>query len=236
MVLFWIVVWGVIAFGSSVLSLEVMIPHMKRKKRDDTDTSESSNFENVTGYTTITGSISIKAAVIITCVLYMAVCGYFASGNAIDNISMIKLLLTMAVLLVVAITDLELMLIPNICSLTLIAGRIILVIVEYVAVPETAFIRFGNSCISLILTFVCLFVTNRLTKGGLGMGDVKLLSSLGFLCGVQASFITLILSFLACIPVCLYLLIFKKKQMSLKLPLGPFIWLGYGAAIILAIL
>lgn len=231
--LIWSIIWGIMEVGCIYLSFNYMISRMKRKDEGDADTSESSfikaDQKNLKSNTRC-------IAVLIFCGIFSTICGYFASCNAIGIISMVKLLLSMTVLTFAAIIDIEDMIIPNECSLVLIVGRVLLVLVEYIVVPDTAFIKLGNSVISLMLTFVCLFVMNRLTRGGLGMGDVKLLSSLGFMCGIQASFVTLMLSFLLCIPVCLYLVIFKKKQLSVMLPLGPFIWIGFGLAIILAIL
>lgn len=225
----WSVLWGTLITACGLYAFNVMIPYMKVRIIDDTDISESSNNQKVRSKTR-------EILVIAFCGIFATICGYYASMNALGMISMAKLLLAMAILCIAAITDLEMMLIPNKCSLALIVGRIILVAIEYIVVPETSFIRLGNSCISLILTFICLFVMNRLTKGGLGMGDVKLLTSVGFLCGIQASFVTLMFSFLFCIPVCLYLIVVKKEQMSMTLPLGPFILVGFGTAIILALL
>ena len=110
------------------------------------------------------------------------------------------------------------------------------ILFELVLDKEEALLWFVDSIIATISILIILIVVARLSHEGLGMGDVKLLSSFGFLCGIRAVCFTLFFAFVLCAIVATGLLIAKKKQLKDSLPLGPFIWLGYGVAVLLSII
>lgn len=174
--------------------------------------------------------------IMVLCGLWAGVCGYLAAENAASLMSLLKMSLGMLVLSCVFFTDLELLTIPNLCSLVLLGGRAVSVLLEFLILPETAVSWLLNSLIALAVSFAVLYLMNRLTRGGIGMGDVKLYSSLGFLCGVRAVVYTLLFSFLLCAVLSVILILTKKKTMKDSLPMGPFIWAGYGLAVILGVM
>jgi prepilin signal peptidase PulO-like enzyme (type II secretory pathway) len=85
-----------------------------------------------------------------------------------------------------------------------------------------------------VIPFVGLLALSRLTRGGLGMGDVKLFGALGFLVGLYATISTLFLALLICVAASFVLLIAKKRGLKDKLPFAPFILAGFTAAMILS--
>lgn len=174
--------------------------------------------------------------ILVLCSLWAGFCGYMAAENAASLMSLLKMSLGMLVLACVFFTDLELLTIPNLCSLVLLGGRAVSVLAEFLIMPETAVSWLLNSLIALAVSFAVLYLMNRITGGGIGMGDVKLYSSLGFLCGVRAVVYTLLFSFLLCAVLSVILILTKKKTMKDSLPMGPFIWAGYGLAVILGVM
>ena len=61
---------------------------------------------------------------------------------------------------------------------------------------------------------------------GLGGGDIKLLSLLGFIVGLKGIFIVLFLA--SCFSLCFFGagLVLKRMKMRIQIPFGPFISLG----------
>lgn len=166
--------------------------------------------------------------------VFAAVCGYYAYEIASNPINIAKMTLTIAVLAVVFVTDIELMIIPNHLPLSLILGRIITVILEYIFYRDIATQSLVNSVITLIGSVVILLLLSFLTRGGIGMGDVKLFSALGFLCGLRALIASLLFAFVVGALFSTALLLFKKKKLKDVLPLGPCMLFGFGIAVLVS--
>lgn len=170
------------------------------------------------------------------CALFAAWCGYTAAAHATSVVSMWKMTLGMGVLSCAFITDTALAIIPNLCSLVLLGGRVVTIICEFIWARDEAAAWLVNSLIAFAVSLLLLLLLAVVTKGGLGMGDVKLFCSLGFLCGIQAVFFTLVFSFLLSGLVSLVLLASRKKRLKDAVSLGPFIWLGFGVTVLLSII
>lgn len=168
--------------------------------------------------------------------IFAACCGYIAWRNCTSLISYFKLMSGMMVLCIVSITDSTLMLIPNICSVVLLVCRGISIILEFIFFRDTAVSSLVDSAITLVIVLVLLLVMSRVTHGGLGMGDVKILSSIGFLCGLRSVMVSMMMAFILCALFSTYLLLSKKEHFKDAIPLAPFIWAGYGIGIILSIM
>ncbi len=173
---------------------------------------------------------------LVMCAGFALLCGFTAAQHAITTLSLLKMTLAMAVFSCVFITDIELMIIPNMCSIILLVGRAITIIYEFIWVSDEAWVWLTNSIVALVVSLILLLVMAKVTNGGIGLGDVKLFTSFGFLCGIQALCFTLLAAFLLCSVASTALLLFKKKNLKDALPLGPFIWLGYGVTVLLSII
>lgn len=167
--------------------------------------------------------------------VFAVVCGYYAGASATSWISFLKMTLTFVVLASACITDYEFLLIPNLCPIVLICGRFVIAILEFIFMKDEAILWFGNSVIALIITLIFMLLMSKITKGGIGMGDVKLFTGVGFVCGIQAVCFTLMIAFFICAVLSLGLLLTSKKGLKDALPMGPFIWIGFGITIILRI-
>ena len=176
------------------------------------------------------------AVTLALCACFGAWCGYVAFGHSVSAIGFFKMTLAMGVLSCIFITDMELLMIPNLCSLILLGGRVITVICEFIWMREEALVWLFNSLLALVVSLLLLLLMSKATHGGLGMGDVKLFASLGFLCGIRAVCFSLVFAFFLCALASTVLLIARKKHLKDALPLGPFIWLGYGITVLLSIM
>ena len=61
-----------------------------------------------------------------------------------------------------------------------------------------------------------------ISKGGIGMGDVKLMTACGFFLGITTGAVSLVFAYILAGMFCLPLLIFKKASLKTRLPMAPF--------------
>lgn len=243
----WSLLWGIMVFAIMVITTKYYLPNLS-KRSEDTASEAPATFcgdvgEKKVGQSTVYFYRSailrnryLFFIILAVCSCIAALCGYSAYQHSVSLTAMLKMTLALCVLSCVFITDLELMIIPNVCSVVLLVARLVTVLIELVVAKNEAWVWLLNSLIALVASLLLLIIMSKVTHGGLGMGDVKLFSSLGFLCGIRAVCFTLMFAFLICALVSTGLLITKKKQLKDSLPLGPFIWLGYGVTVLLSII
>ncbi len=160
-------------------------------------------------------------------VCFFAYASYVLLGRELSVINIIKIILVVCILSCIFITDMEYMLIPNICPAILIAGNLIILFFEYIYMRDQIVGLIIDNVIAMLICLILLLMMSKLTHGGIGMGDVKLFSGIGFVCGIRVVCFTLAISFFLCAIISTILLIFRKKNLHDSLPLGPFVWWGY---------
>ena len=89
-----------------------------------------------------------------------------------------------------------------------------------------SFERITNSLVSLALAGGILLVTSLVSKGGVGMGDVKLVSCTGMLIGIERMISVLIVSFITSALFGIFLMLIKRFNRKSSLPFAPFVLLG----------
>ncbi|HFK1451777.1 MULTISPECIES: A24 family peptidase [Bacillus cereus group] len=124
-----------------------------------------------------------------------------------------------SLLLIISVTDYIYMLIPN----RILAWFACLLILENVFVPLVTWI---DSIVGSCVIFILLYCMQKIHPEGLGGGDIKLLSLLGFIAGLKGVFMILFLSSL--LSLCFFGagLVLKRMKMRTQIPFGPFISLG----------
>ena len=177
--------------------------------------------------------IVFAAAVLLTGVVCFCAQTFQWGGSGIDTIGFIKVAVTALIMMSAAVIDLFTKKIPSFLPvLFLIVGTIMLA-VEFIYMRESFPVLLAGSLIGLVGGFLVLLLLSFITKGGLGMGDVKLVGAMGYLSGIAASFYSFFFATVLCLIVTLALLISKRKKLKDELPFGPFLYLGYVLAIIL---
>ncbi len=124
-----------------------------------------------------------------------------------------------SLLLIISVTDYIYMLIPN----RILAWFACLLILECAFIPLVTWI---DSIVGSCVIFILLYCMQKIYPEGLGGGDVKLLSLLGFIVGLKGIFIVLFLA--SCFSLCFFGagLVLKRMKMRIQIPFGPFISLG----------
>ena len=138
-----------------------------------------------------------------------------------------RLLVTALLLLLAMVIDNNIHRIPNKIVLSMMALGTIFMAMEYIWVNYT----FKNQLLSSIIGFaaflVLFYVMAQVTKGGIGMGDVKLIAAEGWMVGFVITLYATLFSLLICSFVAVFLLTTKKKNSNDQIPFGPFLFFGY---------
>ncbi|MGE7890313.1 prepilin peptidase [Bacillus cereus] len=132
---------------------------------------------------------------------------------------LIIILSLFSLLLIISVTDYLYMLIPD-CILILFA---VLLILESIFVQ---LVTWTDSIVGSGIIFILLYCMQKIYPEGLGGGDIKLLSLLGFIVGVKGIFIVLFLA--SCFSLCFFGIgiVLKRIEVRKPIPFGPFISLG----------
>lgn len=175
----------------------------------------------------------MRSTILLVSTAIAIVCGWIAYNKQVEIVDMVKILITLCILSVISITDIEFYKIPNLCVFMLIISRVLCFIPEFIMERE----RFGINCIGSIVTgglvTIVLLVISKMTHSGIGYGDVKLFGAIGFMYDISLVLYTLVFGFFICAIVSTILLVAKVKNFKDVLPLGPFIWFGFVATILL---
>lgn len=154
--------------------------------------------------------------------LYLAVFYRFglSSGSAFY-------FLFVSALLVITFIDFEFQEIPD--EIT-IPGTVLGLIAGWLILPDP-FIRFislgyKNSIIGTLLGFGLFYLVAFASRGGMGGGDIKMMSMVGAVLGWKGVLFTTFAGSLTGSVIGIYLMLFKGRGRKSKIPFGPFLALG----------
>lgn len=121
-----------------------------------------------------------------------------------------------AVLVLLAASDLRTRLVPNALLYPALLGSLL---------TTAAFggESFGTSVVGTAVGFAAFYVFAVVSRGALGMGDVKLAAYVGSLLGVGALVVALAAGMLAASALALVLLVLRRASRKDTLPLAPFL-------------
>lgn len=117
--------------------------------------------------------------------------------------------------------------IPNSIVLSAYIGGAVLLGLEFLFQSETAGKTLLSGVIGAACCVVLFYVMSRMTKEGIGMGDVKLISAMGWLLGFVSTIIAILFALVICTLAAVVLLLAKKKSKNDCIPFGPFLFFGY---------
>lgn len=151
-----------------------------------------------------------------------------------DVIYIVKRIFLLGIMWPVAICDYKEMRIPNKFILCGVIIRVLLLLVEFIVSPDTALAMLIYEGIAVIGVFVICILCAAISKGSLGMGDVKLLMLMAMFLGIEGICYSLFVSLVFSFIIASGLLIFKKKSRSDIIPFAPFILAGTCVSLILS--
>ena len=157
------------------------------------------------------------------------------NGLQIHVIFSFKIAVSLILLLSAGIVDAKTHTIPNLLPAAFLIARIIFLPFEYIFQRENFKTLIISSLAGLAATFIILYLVHRLTKSGFGMGDVKILSALGFMFSISCTLSTVLFGMIITAVIGIVLIIMKKKTRKDAVPFGPFIFIGFIISVILGV-
>jgi leader peptidase (prepilin peptidase)/N-methyltransferase len=152
---------------------------------------------------------------------------------------LVVLAIYLAALMLLLATDLDQRLLPDLITLPLIAYAAVVSLVAPLLGSELNPLLAGKGLSGLsaiaaaVLAPLLLAVTDRLFKGSLGMGDLKLSVSLGLMSGLTLLFIGFLVATTVFAAVVLVLLAARRLTLRTAIPFGPAL---IGAGVVAALL
>lgn len=174
-----------------------------------------------------------KWIVLIMSVISIACISCRLSAFELEHSLYVKCSIAALVLLAAAIIDYYMMKIPNMLSVILLLSGMGSLIYEFIYSRDFIRLSLIGSVAGAVICFMLLLVMSLITKGGFGMGDVKLISSFAFLMKPACVFYSVTYGMMICLVVTVILLAIKRKGMKDEIPFAPFIYFGYVVAILL---
>lgn len=157
---------------------------------------------------------------VLNATLYIAMCAKFGFGTDFIFYSLIS-----SVLLAIVFIDLNEMIIPDNLVLSVLVLSVIHKAANYFlySIPMTL----KGSVLGLLAGGGLFLIIVVVSGGGMGWGDVTLISALGFVAGIKYILLTMFLSFILGAFISIFLLAAKIKTRRDSIPFGPFIVLGF---------
>lgn len=156
-----------------------------------------------------------------------SVATYLSHNSGVNTFELCRQVVLAMTLLLAMIIDSKTRIIPNVLILISMILGVIILLLEFVFAGEFFLHYLIMSMAGFLCCFVLFYVLSRLTKDGIGMGDVKLISIMGFLVGLSTTLMSVLASLLLCTTVSIVLLLGKWKDKKDSVPFGPFLFFGY---------
>ena len=148
--------------------------------------------------------------------------GLFSSGV----LRALRYDLLLAALAVIAWIDRRSKRIPNSILLAMIPIRLIFLALEWILYPDMGLAMFISSVMGALIGGGLFLLCYFLTRGGIGMGDVKLFAVVGLYVGSGVVMTMVFLSVVASAVYSIIQLLRKKTKLKDEIPFAPFIWIG----------
>ena len=165
--------------------------------------------------------------------LLLAASGGFASGYMLVlragtyPPNLLRLVLLGTLLTAAAYIDALSHKIPNwivLCTAAVFAGCTVL---DFVLSGTDAVPMALNSVLAAAVFFVVFFLVRLASRGGVGYGDIKMITAAALILGIYGTFSFLLVSHVLAAVAAIALLVSKKATHKDGLPFGPFFYLGY---------
>ena len=165
--------------------------------------------------------------------LLLAAAGGFASGYMLVlrtgtyPPNLLRLVLLGTLLTAAAYIDALSHKIPNwivLCTAAVFAGCTVL---DFVLSGTDAVLMALNSVLAAAVFFVVFFLVRLASRGGVGYGDIKMITAAALILGIYGTFSFLLVSHVLAAVAAIALLVSKKATRKDGLPFGPFFYLGY---------
>ena len=144
-----------------------------------------------------------------------------------DVINIVKLLVSMTLLSCGAFMDIKEHRIPNIFPGIMAAVNILLLVVGFLTRQNGIMSYIASAVISTVCIVAFMSIASFLTRGGIGLGDIKLLGAMSLIGDVYLMCGTLFFSALLSAILGIALILIKRKTIKEGFPFAPFVLAGF---------
>lgn len=116
--------------------------------------------------------------------------------------------------------------IPNKILLAMLAARTVIFIVEWILIPSMGLALLISSGFGMLLGGGMFLLAHFLSRGGVGMGDVKLFAVAGWYVGAGSIMALVFLTALVSAAYSIVMLLLKKIKLKEEIPFAPFVLMG----------
>ena len=116
--------------------------------------------------------------------------------------------------------------IPNKILLVMLAVRTMILSVEWLFVPSMGMALLISSLFGMLLGGGMFLLAHFLSRGGVGMGDVKLFAVTGWYVGTSSIMSLVFLTVMVSAGYSIIMLILKKVKLKEEIPFAPFVLVG----------
>ncbi len=138
----------------------------------------------------------------------------------------IRYLILYAVLFLIAWNDGKKKRIPNKILKVLLGIRCVLMVLEWLRFPKLGLALLMSAALGALLGGGVFLLAHFIAKGGVGMGDVKLLAVIGTYVGSGSIMAAAFLSVMVSAIYSVVMLLLKKIKLKEEIPFAPFIFVG----------
>lgn len=143
-----------------------------------------------------------------------------------SGLKILRYLILYAALFLLAWIDYKHRRIPNKILSGLLLARGMLLVAEGMLFPRLALALLLSSLLGMLLGGGLFLLAHFISKGGVGMGDVKLLAVIGSYMGGGSIMPVIFLAVMSSAAYSIVMLAFKKIRLKEEIPFAPFIWIG----------
>lgn len=165
----------------------------------------------------------LAAAIAMPC----AAASFAACYRGEGMLGLVRQAIVSLLLLSAMVLDYKTHCIPNFLVLGGLGTGAVLLVLEFIFSRDTFLDTLIMSGVGLLFCLVLFYLLARLTREGIGMGDVKLVAATGWLLGLSSTLAVVLIAMLLCALVAAVLLITKKKSKNDRISFGPFLFFGY---------
>lgn len=124
-------------------------------------------------------------------------------------------------LLILLATDLDQRLLPDLLTLPMIAVAAVVLVLGWSPLLAGKELAIVSGVAAAIAAPAFLFLTDKLLRGALGGGDLKLAVSLGLLCGITRFFSGFLIASIVFAAILLVLMALRRLSLRTAVPFGP---------------
>lgn len=187
--------------------------------------------ENLSDELVVGKTPALLGAVLLGCI--SGVCAWKILGGTGDFLNVLKMVVALLCMVGSGCVDLREKRIPNIFPLVMALGGIVFLALGFVTGQSGAQAYLVSSIMATAGCALAMIVIMVLTRGGVGIGDIKLLCALALMGGVRLVCGVIAFGVTACAVAAVFFLISKRKNLQGSLPFAPFMLIGFLVSVFL---